>query len=94
MTSSINEFRRLEKAGAAAVKKIRYKNLTSGIPFMINSSDLPSRMCYLEYPDGSIKVATINNDRTDYEILSTVTISVAAAIRKKRKLEFPLKPYA
>jgi hypothetical protein len=49
-----NDIKRWQSPGEEAVKKLRRQTLGKGMPFMINSSDLPSRQCYLEQPDGSI----------------------------------------
>ena len=43
------------------IKSLRKEKLSQGLPFMINSEDLPSYQCYLEYPDGSIKIAEANS---------------------------------
>lgn len=51
---NMQKIEEIEKAGIAAVKKLRQKKLQSGIPFMINSKELPGNQCYLEYPDGSM----------------------------------------
>jgi len=46
----------IEKVGNEAVQKLRLRKLRDGHPFMINSKDLRSNQCYLEYPDGSIQL--------------------------------------
>jgi hydrogenase maturation factor HypF (carbamoyltransferase family) len=50
----------IEKKGNDAVRRLRLQKLRSGHPFMINSNDLESYQCYLEYPDGSIKLVLMN----------------------------------
>lgn len=44
----------IEKKGTEAVKRLRIQKLEKGLPFIINSKELPSNQCYLEYPGGTI----------------------------------------
>jgi hypothetical protein len=48
-------FQEAEKIGTLAVKNLRVKKLHNGIPFMINSRELPIGQTYLEY-----RVVTFN----------------------------------
>ena len=41
------------------VKKLREQKLRAGLPFMINVNELSSNQCYVEYPNGVIKLASI-----------------------------------
>ena len=41
---------------AIVVKKLRMQKLKAGFPFMINMKELDTSQCYLEYPNGSIKL--------------------------------------
>jgi len=52
----------LENIGTAAVMLLRKQQLAAGEFFMINSNDLPAKQTYLEYPDGTITIATIAPD--------------------------------
>jgi hypothetical protein len=56
----MSEINQIEKVGGAAVRKLRLKKLQSGLPFMINSKDLPANHCYLEYPDGMIRQGSLH----------------------------------
>jgi hypothetical protein len=59
----------LERIGANAVKRLRKTRLSAGIYFMINSNALPPDHCYLEYPDGLIKLATYESHAKEFKIL-------------------------
>ncbi|MDQ6902189.1 MAG: hypothetical protein M3139_04140 [Bacteroidota bacterium] len=57
------------KSAINKIKSLRREKLSSGIPFMINSDQLPSHQCYMEYPDGSIKVVEANSKEGDFKII-------------------------
>ena len=76
----------IEEKGNAAVKELRLKKLQSGHPFMINSKDLPSNQCYLEYPDGSIQLVTIQKAARDFTIIKTLSQEEINIIRLKYNL--------
>ena len=46
MTATIND-----KSASNKIKSLRKEKHAQGLP-MINSNELPSYQCYLEYPDG------------------------------------------
>jgi hypothetical protein len=84
------EAKEMENTGTEAVKKLRINDLQKGIPFMINSNDLPPRQCYMEYPDGTIKLVTIAEGSTKFVTVKVLSQIEAAIIRKK----FDLVAYA
>lgn len=47
----------MEQAARRKIRQLRKQKHKLGRPFMINTDDLPSDQCYLEFPDGSIKIA-------------------------------------
>ncbi len=53
----------IEKRGNDAVKRLRESKHSKGLPFMINSKNLPGNECYLEYPDGRIMLVTLKSPR-------------------------------
>jgi len=73
----------VEKVGTSAVKKLRLDRLNNGIPFMINSRELPKEQCYLEYPTGIIKLAQISADKNDFSIIREFSLTESTAIRRK-----------
>ena len=79
MVASIN----IEVAGTNAVKKLRLEKLRKGLPFMINSRDLPGEQCYLEYPSGIIKLVRISRSAQDFVIIKEFSQLESAAIRHK-----------
>ena len=77
----------IEQIGSEAVKKLRLQKLRNGRPFMINSKDLPTDQCYLEFPDGSIKLVQLKNSAKDFTVLRTLSTDEEEKIR--RKYNFP-----
>ena len=73
--------------GTDAVKKLRVAKLRRGHPFMINSRELPSGQCYLEYPGGSIVLATLSKTNQDFDVVRELGASEIISIRKKFGLE-------
>lgn len=80
------KLKEIEKAGFIAVKKLRAEKIAKGYPFMINSHLLPSNMFYLEYPDASIVIATINRNKDDFEIIKSLSNHEIKTLRKKYRL--------
>lgn len=68
------------------IRALRKKKLSLGIPFMINSDDLPSYQCYLEYPDGSIKIVEANSKESDFKIIKELDFLNAEVLRRNLKL--------
>jgi hypothetical protein len=71
----------IENKGTEAVRKLRLQKLRNGQPFMINSKELLSNQCYLEYPDGSIKLATLKKSSRDFDIIRVLNPVEADCIR-------------
>ena len=80
------EFKQLERTGTAAVKRLRLKKLQDGLPFMINSKELPGNQCYLEYPNGSIKLVTMESSTRDFKVLRELSKAESALILAKYHL--------
>jgi len=76
----------LEAAGSNAVKKLRLKKLSNGLPFMINSGELPNDQCYLEYPNGTIKLVKISKSTHDFIMIKELSQKESASIRHKYHL--------
>ncbi len=71
------------KTGNEAVQKLRLQKLQSGYPFMINSKDLESNQCYLEYPDGSIQLVFLKNAAREFTVIKTLSPSEEQSLRRK-----------
>ena len=69
------------KKGTNAVKKLRVKKLRSGLPFMINAKELASDRCYLEFPNGSIKLVTTIRLNNDFDVIRELTSVEANDLR-------------
>ncbi len=78
----------IERTGNAAVKKLRINKFNKGLPFMINSKDLPGYQCYLEYPNGSIVLVSLKQATRDFTIIRQLTQKEKITIRKKYNLSF------
>ena len=76
----------VENAGTAAIKRLRLKKLQKGLPFMINSKDLPGNQCYFEYPDGSIKLVTLLKSAKDFTEIKTLSSTEGNNVRLKYNL--------
>ncbi len=73
----------IEEIGNAAVRKLRKGKLQSGLPFMINSKELPSNQCYLEYPDGRIVLVTISKNERDFQLIRNLSAAEILYVREK-----------
>lgn len=77
----------LGKVGTNAVRELRVSKLRHGYPFMINSKDLPVGQCYLEYPSGSIVLATLSKTNQDFDIVRELGAIEIVGLRKKFGLD-------
>lgn len=72
-----------ELLASKVIKALRKKKLSQGIPFMINSDILEPYQCFLEYPDGSIKIAEADSTRCDFKIVFEYDTKDLQWLRKK-----------
>lgn len=79
----MKDLKKIEQQGTEAVKKMRRQKLDAGLPFMINSKDLSSNQCYLEYPSGIIKLVSIKSSARDFDVIRELTISEAQSLRHR-----------
>ena len=73
----------IEQIGNQAVKRLRVKKLRNGLPFMINSNELNSDQCYLEFPDGKIQLVYLEHAAKEFTVIRTLSISEEQLLRKK-----------
>jgi hypothetical protein len=66
----------LEKTMNNAVKRLRKEKHAKGLPFMINTKELPGNECYLEYPDGRILLVILKT-HSDRHFTPVRELSVA-----------------
>ena len=78
--------KKLEKSASRVIRQLRKRKLDNGQPFMINSDDLPSHQCYLEYPDGSIKIVEAGSKGSDFKIIEELDYFNADLLKHKLKL--------
>ncbi len=74
--------------GTNAVRKLREQKLRQGLPFMINTKELASTQCYLEYPDGSITLATIANSTSDLNVVRILSRAEANRLRASLRIAY------
>ena len=82
------ETNRFATRNGQVVKKLRELKLREGNPFMINVTDLATNECYLEYPDGSIKLVTVVHATRNLDVIKELT--PIEANRLRTKLDFSL----
>jgi len=71
------------KQGTIAVRKLREQKLKNGLPFMINTKELATNQCYLEYPNGSIKLIRVVNSKRDIDVIRELSDSEATDLRNR-----------
>lgn len=71
------------RKGTNAVRKLREQKLRAGLPFMINAKELATNQCYLEYPDGAIKLITVRHASRSVEVNRELSKSEAIQVRKQ-----------
>jgi len=50
---------------------------------MINSKELETNQCYLEYPDGTIKLVYLKNAAKEFTVIRTLSSTEEHSLRKK-----------
>jgi hypothetical protein len=73
----------IEKIGNEAVQELRLQKLRNGQPFMINSKELKSNQCYLEYPDGTIQLVFLKNAAREFTVIRTLSRPETESLRKR-----------
>jgi hypothetical protein len=69
------------KNGTHAVQQLRKKRLSSGLPFMINTTAVGENICYLEYPDGTVKKVAVSISSNEFETLQVLSETDANNLR-------------
>lgn len=81
--------KRISASGnSIVVRKLRDQKLHDGLPFMINLKELSSNQCYLEYPDGVIKLVSVVSSSREMNVLKELNPSEANSLRKRLNLSF------
>ena len=65
------------------VKKLRDQKLRAGLPFMINVKELASNECYIEYPNGVIKLVSMVSSSRELNVVKELNTSDANKLRKR-----------
>lgn len=72
-----------DRKGVIVVKKLRDQKLRAGYPFMINIKELATDQCYLEYPNGNIKLVSVVHSTRDLNIIKELSAIEANKLRKR-----------
>jgi hypothetical protein len=75
----------LEKSAQKAIQVLRKKKLEQGQPFMINSDILNTDQCFMEFPDGTLKVVEADSKGCDFRIVMDATPAMVKQIKKQLK---------
>jgi hypothetical protein len=76
----------IEIRGNIAVRNLRQAKFSNGLPFMINSKELPAHQCYLEYPGGKISLMTLAPNNRDFLLIRDLSNKEATKIRERYNL--------
>lgn len=71
------------RKGTYAVRRLRKEKLKMGLPFMINVKELSSNQCYLEYPNGSIKLVTVLHASREINVIRELSSIEATQLRER-----------
>ena len=86
LKSDIMTAKKMEQSALRKIRQLRKKKLQQGLPCMISSDDLPAEQCYLEYPDGSIKIAEAGFRSSNFKIIEELDYFNAQLLRQTLKL--------
>ncbi len=76
----------MEQSARRKIRLLRKNKLKLGLPFMIGFDDLPQGQCYLEFPDGSIKIAEAAPCGNVFKIIGGLDPFNAEIFKRKLKL--------
>jgi hypothetical protein len=79
----MTELKTMEKKGTEGVRKLRLQKLKNGYPFMINSKELLSNQCYLEYPNGVIKLVSFTKAARQFSVIRELSAMEANILRSR-----------
>ncbi len=65
---------------------LRKQKHKMGQPFMINLNSLPDGQFYLEYPDGSVTLSTVNFDNYEYQTIHQLSPAEIKALKSSLNL--------
>ena len=65
------------------MKRLRLRKLQEGHTFMINSPELPGNQCFLEYPDGTIRLVTIKKEAQNFTVLKELSFEECVNLRER-----------
>lgn len=77
----------LERTAKKAINLLRKKKLSQGVPFMINSTLLPSHECFLEYPNGLIEIIRADPEACDFKVVEKLNPISIKLLRGTLKLK-------
>jgi hypothetical protein len=79
-------YHKLAARGTEAVLRMRQQKFRNGHPFMINTKELASGQCYMEYPDGRIKHVAIETSSRGLKVIRELSGIESDSLRKRHQL--------
>jgi hypothetical protein len=79
----MTKIEKLQKAANEAIKLLRKQKHSQGFPFMINSGKLETHQCFLEFPDGIIKIVEVDKSRMDFKVVRELKKQESDNLRKE-----------
>jgi len=83
----VKKIKQLQKAANEAIKLLRKQKHCEGLPFMINSDMLETDQCFLEFPDGIIKIVEADMPRRDFKVVFELNQQESDNLRKELGLK-------
>lgn len=77
----------MKQTGNAAVRRLRKQKFAKGLPFMINSRDLPQNESYLEYPDGRMVIIRVAGSLHNFIVVKEIPAEMSINIRRQYQLD-------
>jgi hypothetical protein len=79
-------YHQLAAKGTQAVLRMRQQKFRNGYPFMINTKELASGQCYMEYPDGRINQVVIETSSRGLKVIRELSSLEADTLRRQHQL--------
>ncbi len=83
---AMKTYHQLAARGTEAVLRMRQQKFRNGHPFMINTNELSSGQCYMEYPDGRIKQMIVETSSRGLKVLRELSGTEANILRRQHRL--------
>ena len=79
----MKKLEKLQKRANKAIRLLRRQKHRKELPFMINSDMLETEQCFLEFPDGIIKIVEADKVRIDFKVVFEFSRKDSNALKKR-----------